>query len=134
MGHTVSDAAARSVKKGEKKAEKAARTDDQIFVDMEKLLDAHLSVTPTDIRLLLTRYKEAKNLVTVLEAHSKAQAHLGEAIQKHDEELEAAVLVEKSKVAVLDEIIHQAAVELIKSADLVAEVTSGSQEESTPRS
>lgn len=58
MGHSVSDAAAASVKKSEKKEAKKARTDEEIFRDIDVLLTAGLSVPPLDIRLLLTRHNE----------------------------------------------------------------------------
>jgi hypothetical protein len=58
MGHSVSDAAAASVKKSEKKEAKKNRTDAEIFDGIDKLLHDGLSVPPLDIRLLLTRYNE----------------------------------------------------------------------------
>ena len=62
MGHSVGDAAARSVKKSE--ATKAAeRTPDQILAGIRKNLDARLAVTPLDVRFLLAQYDEVKALM-----------------------------------------------------------------------
>lgn len=58
MGHSVGNAAERAVSKSVKAEAVKARTDEQIFRDMERNLDASLSVPPLDIRLLLKRYCE----------------------------------------------------------------------------
>lgn len=58
MGHSVSNAAERAVNKSVKAEAVKARTDEQVFRDMERNLDASLSVPPLDIRLLLKRYRE----------------------------------------------------------------------------
>ena len=67
MGHNVGSAAERAVNKSVKAEAVKARTDEQIFRDMEKNLDASLSVAPLDIRLLLKRYKELSNAAEVSE-------------------------------------------------------------------
>ena len=58
MGHALGDQAGNAVKKSEKKEEKKARTDEEVFRDILNLLNAGLSIPPLDIRLLLTRYNE----------------------------------------------------------------------------
>jgi len=63
MGHSVGDAADRATKKSQPKSEKKVRTEEQIFADIEKNLDASLSVPPLDIRLLLTRFKEIQAIL-----------------------------------------------------------------------
>jgi hypothetical protein len=132
MGHTVSDAAARSVKKGEKQAEKAARTDAQIFVDVEKLLDAYLSVPPADIRLLLTRYKELKKGLDEITAKIAEDV----ARQQHEEQLEEARLTAKAELdkarPLLEELAENPAVIEAVAVDGLSfdkEDLNGSQEE-----
>ena len=78
MGHSVSDAAAASVKKSEKKEAMKNRTDAEIFHGIDRLLHDGLSVPPLDIRLLLTRYNEVSTALNAL---------LDPAIQKAAEEL-----------------------------------------------
>lgn len=87
MGHSVSDAAAASVKKSEKKEAKKNRTDQEIFHDIDGLLTAGLSVPPLDTRLLLTRYNELLDKVV-----GEAAVKLGEninAVEFHAAEVPA---------------------------------------------
>jgi len=60
MGRSVGDAAAQAVEKSKKKVEFKERSESEIVRDIELNLNAGLSVVPTDIRLLLNRYKESK--------------------------------------------------------------------------
>jgi hypothetical protein len=60
MSHSVSEQAARSVKKSEKNR-LLERTTDQIIKDIRNNLSAKLAVTPDDVRTLLAEYDKAKN-------------------------------------------------------------------------
>jgi hypothetical protein len=58
MGHAVSEAAARSVRKSQA-VKKEERSQEQILKDIRSSLDAKLSVTPDDIRFLLGLYDKS---------------------------------------------------------------------------
>jgi hypothetical protein len=55
MGHAVSEAAARSVRKGQA-VKKEERSEEQILKDIRSSLAAKLAVTPDDVRFLLGLY------------------------------------------------------------------------------
>ena len=60
MGHSVGDAAARSVKKSEKQTEKANRTPEQHVSDIRKLAEAGLAVHTADVIFLLSEYDKGR--------------------------------------------------------------------------
>jgi hypothetical protein len=62
MGHSVSDAAARSVRKSEA-VKLAERTHEQIIADIRTSLASKLAVTPNDTRYLLQHYDDVKMLL-----------------------------------------------------------------------
>ena len=72
MGHSVSDAAARSVKKGEK-VKTADRTPEQIIADIRKNLGANLAVTPDDQRFLLAKYDEGRGELIALSINTETK-------------------------------------------------------------
>lgn len=55
MGHAVSEAAARSVRKSQA-VKKEERSEEQILKDIRSSLAAKLAVTPDDVRFLLGLY------------------------------------------------------------------------------
>jgi len=77
MGHSVSDAAAASVKKSEKKI-KSERTEEQIIRDIGNHLEARLSVPPDDVRLLYRLYTELKTEVDQVKATGVYRTELEE--------------------------------------------------------
>jgi hypothetical protein len=62
LGHSVSDAAARSVKKSEI-TRLAERTPEQILADIRNNLASRLTVVPDDIRFLLKKYDDVSALL-----------------------------------------------------------------------
>ena len=89
MGHSVSDAAARSVKKSEK-VRLLERTPEQVIKDIRANLAAKLAVTPDDVRFLLKRFDETYAALqecapTIAETpkvefHVPLPAHVGETV------------------------------------------------------
>ena len=84
MGHSVGDAAARSVKKSEKQAEKANRTPEQRVSDIRKLAEAGLAVHTADVMFLLSEYdkKEDAFKVAAEAAVMEAVPYIPETLQE----------------------------------------------------
>jgi hypothetical protein len=117
MGHALGDQARKAVDKSKATEAKKARTDEQIFRDIEINLNAGLSIPPNDVRLLLQKYRSAEAAV----------AHLAQsttALLKRAELTEAKLVI--ANEGLTDEMIGQAAEDLGKSvANMMSEGGNG---------
>ena len=81
MGHSVGDAAARSVKKSEKQTEKANRTPEQRVSDIRKLAEAGLAVHTAEVLFLLAQYDKTKTPIEPL-VFGEPEPHIPETLQE----------------------------------------------------
>ena len=88
MGHSVGDAAARSVKKSEKQTEKANRTPEQRISDIRKLAEAGLAVHTADVIFLLSEYTRLSDEISIKEmdvqddVYTASEPHIPETLQE----------------------------------------------------